>query len=761
MDIEKITYLKKFFEELYDENFKLRDKTRLVIFNKELEEFGISSKLTPKEIELKLQQIYEILEKKQEPLTKTTLDKDESEQLIKEVEKRDADIKETREKTVEDVERAQSRLKEIYAKSQAVQNELKDKEVYVKIEETEKVKLDSEEKKVLEEYKKEAIEHPEESSIKMAREIHARVDPILKEQGLPQEEIEAVVNKTTEKIVENLAVYDSPNYIPPAAHIAINNTVFEKIPAAISKNAQDVIKSSIATNNVYRFQPDLFFKDVAKTAFGNNFARVIFGADPNTYKISVSETPSPQYSYTYNFASSNESSIQILHEQNQTIENLKGLGRDEARNYLINQSATYFSKTAIGQKILSNSKAEIAFYSAFKGAGKTVTWTGGNFVGNAIIKFAPEYAPIVNLVTGTKFVTPVITKTATKIAGQIVGKTVGQVAIEVAVGTAAKTGVAATISATLSATFGTALPLVGHAIGAVVGYLFGKIIEKINWPKVKKFFSQYVLPVAVGGGLIMFGAPLAGLIAGGLLFGVARGATLAGIGVGMFNLFGFIGRSVGIAIATPVIVTLLIIPPLVAFIMLVINNSAYVVPPSFESGQGGYTPKECLGEPPPKPVASNIKYSSDGKYAFPTAPFEVPGYACYHWDGNKAADVFSPQNKPPMVAYESGKISNVTLNDSLGGKYIILQGTTSGRYYYYAHLCQVYVKSGDTVGVGDVIGTMDETGSGRVQHLHYAINEPPLSDKFIGGDGNVCPQKDFEEKFGFGICNSGNSCVSP
>ena len=63
MDIEKITYLKKFFEELYDENFKLRDKTRLVIFNKELEEFGISSKLTPKEIELKLQQIYEILEK--------------------------------------------------------------------------------------------------------------------------------------------------------------------------------------------------------------------------------------------------------------------------------------------------------------------------------------------------------------------------------------------------------------------------------------------------------------------------------------------------------------------------------------------------------------------------------------------------------------------------------------------------------------------------------------------------------------------------
>ena len=74
---------------------------------------------------------------------------------------------------------------------------------------------------------------------------------------------------------------------------------------------------------------------------------------------------------------------------------------------------------------------------------------------------------------------------------------------------------------------------------------------------------------------------------GGLLFGVARGATLAGIGVGIFNLFGIIGRSIGIAIATPVIVTLLVLPPLVAFIMLVINNSAYVVPPFSSSSSTG------------------------------------------------------------------------------------------------------------------------------------------------------------------------------
>ena len=586
MDIEKITYLKKFFEELYElynGNFKLKDKTRLVDFNKELEEIGISSKLTPKEIELKLQQLYEILEKKQDPLTKTTINKDESEQFIKEEKKRNADIKETRDNQTKAVEDFIKRNQQQIAKAQTAQEEIKDKKVYVKIEETEKVELAPEEKEVLEEYKKEAIENPEEASIKMAREIHSRVDPILKEQGLPQEEIETVVNKTAERIVENLAVYDTPNYIPTPAHIAINNAVFEKIPVTVSQNAQDVIKASIATNSVYRFQPDLFLKDVAKTAFGDNFAKVIFGADPNTYKISVSETPSSQYSYTYSFADSNESSIQILHEQNQTIETLKGFGEDEARNYLVNQSATYFSKTAIGQKILSNSKAEIAFYSAFKDAGKTVTWTGGNFVGNTIIKFAPEYAPVVNLLTGTKFVTPVITETAIKTAGgAVVKEAVGKVATDVGV----KVGLGALLVKGAAA-IGVSLGVVTAGISTLVTAAIMAIGKAINWPKVKKFFSQYVLPVVVGGGLIMFGAPLAGLVAGGLLFGVARGATLAGIGVGIFNFFGIIGRSIGIAIATPVIVTLLVLPPLVAFIILVINNSAYVVPPFSSSSSTG------------------------------------------------------------------------------------------------------------------------------------------------------------------------------
>lgn len=590
MNLDIIVSLQTDFGKIYDENFKLKDKTRLADFNKELEEVGISSKLTPKEIELKLQQLYEALIKVP---TKTTLNKDESAQLIAEAEKRDADIAKTRENQTKLVEDFKKRGEALYTEQQKIK-ELKD--LHIKVEKIEKVQFTPEEKTVFEEYKKEAILHPEETAVKLAQEIHIRIDPILKEQGIPQEEIEILVNKTAQRTVENLVESTLPEYITPTAHILINNAVFENIPKIITQNTQEVIKASIATSSVYRFQPDLFYKDILKTALGENVASAVFGSN---YKITVSEIPAEGYFYTYNFARANDEGKQIYQEQNQTLQKLQSFGgnfaKDEARNYLVNQSATYFAKTSLGQKVLSNPKAQIAFYSVFKGAGKTVTWTGGNFVGNAVLKFAPEYAPLLNLVTGTKFVTPVITQATAKVTGQVVGEVATQVAV--------KTGVTATLSATL----GTALswiPGIGTAIGIAVGWFVGKLIEKINWPKVKKWFQENgpVLAGVAGLGALALGGPAVGGLV--LLGGLAATGTLGAFATGAFGVLGFIGRSVGIAIATPVIVTLLVLPPLVAFIMLVINNSAYVVPPS------------------PLSRTSSNPYIEVTKSANPAGPFE-------------------------------------------------------------------------------------------------------------------------------------------
>jgi hypothetical protein len=116
-------------------------------------------------------------------------------------------------------------------------------------------------------------------------------------------------------------------------------------------------------------------------------------------------------------------------------------------------------------------------------------------------------------------------------------------------------------------------------LSLVAGWILGKIIEKIDWTKVKKFFKEVLGPLLLVGGGMMFGAPVLGLAAGGLAFGLARGATLAGIGTGIWGFFARIGSAFVITIATPIIIALIVIPPLVAFIMLVINNSAYMIPP--------------------------------------------------------------------------------------------------------------------------------------------------------------------------------------
>ena len=119
---------------------------------------------------------------------------------------------------------------------------------------------------------------------------------------------------------------------------------------------------------------------------------------------------------------------------------------------------------------------------------------------------------------------------------------------------------------------------VSAGIGLVVGYVVGKIVEKL--PQIKKWFQENG-PVLAGvaglGGLALGGPAVGGLV---LFGGLAATGSLGVFAAGAFGVLGFIGRSIGIAIATPVIVTLLILPPLVAFIMLVINNSAYVVPPT-------------------------------------------------------------------------------------------------------------------------------------------------------------------------------------
>ena len=58
------------------------------------------------------------------------------------------------------------------------------------------------------------------------------------------------------------------------------------------------------------------------------------------------------------------------------------------------------------------------------------------------------------------------------------------------------------------------------------------------------------------------------------------GLTLGGIGAGIGNFFSALGGAFLGAVGTPILITLLVFPVIVAFILFVINSGADIVPPS-------------------------------------------------------------------------------------------------------------------------------------------------------------------------------------
>lgn len=238
---------------------------------------------------------------------------------------------------------------------------------------------------------------------------------------------------------------------------------------------------------------------------------------------------------------------------------------------------------------------------------------------------------------------------------------------------------------------------------------------------------------------------------GATFIGIVQGLP-ALIGLGILTLLGFFGTAFG---SIAVIFAQAVLWAGGALVLAIMFYHLFKISTQIDPGlriQEMVNAYQCeAGDDSAKPPAGSVLFSDDGQYAFPVSG--APGYGCYHWDGDQAVDIFTgqasstdPQQNLPVIAYESGTIVNVVNNDSLGGRYIILQGSTSGRFYYYAHNCSIFVTGGQSVSAGDVIATTDQSGLNAAvtpEHLHFAISS---GDNFTGG-GSVCAQKDFFEKF--------------
>lgn len=84
-------------------------------------------------------------------------------------------------------------------------------------------------------------------------------------------------------------------------------------------------------------------------------------------------------------------------------------------------------------------------------------------------------------------------------------------------------------------------------------------------------------------------------------------------------------------------------------------------------------------------------------------------------------DLSAPMGTPVVAAY-SGR---VTVSDFLGGYglTVVLQHSDQGAETLYGHLSEIFVRSGETVQQGEVIGRVGSTGNSTGPHLHFEMRQ--------------------------------------
>lgn len=621
LDINKIAELQFAFGQIYDENFKPRDKTiyskEIKNFNEKLNEVGIDSKLTPKQIELKLQQLYEILIKvpkfadqtpndkiketpKPEAQTANTVSEKGNEQIFRDLEKRNEELRKTREEAKRVVQNAKTRQEEIYKEkeklraseieneqrqikndiqeAESAQHELESKRIYAKITIPTIPELTPEEKQdlqILEDFAKDP-ETRTQLIEDLTHEIEERIEPTLKD--ATENEIKIIARTSAVDIVEKIA---NPEARQKAQEENIQTAVYQSL-ATNPKVIKEVVKEAKPLQTLekgsvvlayYANEQNATTQIIAGKLFDSKFKQIFYGPDYKEIRIEYTEKPiQGQTNYTVDIGVVNREFIGIQQKQNALLEEFKSLGIEKTQTYFSNQAGLYIQKTidklpakSVIKQVYSN--PVLQRFLSQKSQPIVLEFVGQNRVAGVLSKYIPQ--PVLSI-AGKALGIEIKNAVATKVAGQV--------ATQVAV----KAGATATVSATLAALGASAPVPVLNVILAAFGYLVGEIWSKFKvwWSKNKENIAPFL---AVGAGLSLARFGIGPAILGGAGTFLMFGGTASALLFGPLRFFAILGRNIGITIATPVIVTLLIIPPLVAFIMLVINNSAYVVPPSLNS----------------------------------------------------------------------------------------------------------------------------------------------------------------------------------
>ena len=558
------------------------------------------------------------------PVSATTPTESLRAQQAADLERRNADIKASVEKakaqTQAEIARRQEYAKQRQiirdqvTKTRVAQTELQGKRIPVRVELPKNPVLSQNEQTAYTRLKDLSQKNPVQIKEELSAAIQEKIPTSIKQNSTP-EEVKLYADTVATQAVANLRMASPP---PPDVETAI------LVTAAINK---DVLQKAVSKPDTQKILGQ-GLNDLARirmTAYQAPANALDMIVGPNVRKLILGPSPAEIHASFQSQGATHELDLGKLNTNYQSAlqnpifsyaqDEIKGKVLDFGKQQLLSRLSSFPPDSALGKLAASNQ---------FKGALTMLQpYTSFEFVGaeglpgifgKFVMQFSPESAPLLSgfgNMMGIDFGIAPISSAVTPIAADALAVTGGELVGETAV--VATTEVVTTTTGAVGGTgaglvigqFVIPIPAIGAAIGAAIGWVGGKIAKIIPWKKVK----ENILPIATFALLfgLVFKDPF--LIAGGGA-GIAGNILLGGLpfsqrsfsrffrGVG--NIFRIWVSAIAIALGTPILIILVIIPILTALMIIIINSGAYMVPPSQNSllSTNPYIQVDKVADPP-------------------------------------------------------------------------------------------------------------------------------------------------------------------
>jgi len=520
-------------------------------------------------------------------------------------------------KRQQEIERTKKSFEEKIQKQKEIQSFLEDKKIYVKVETPQAQTPDENTKQFIEKAKT----YPQSFRKEISNIVKVKIHSSEFAKNMSEEEIAVLADKTANDTV--FAINNPSQQIETTFQTAILRSVSKEtnIVKGISSdtNVQNSLKT--ATRELTFFNNSTQLSRNILASVNGGLAAAVFGPDPDEIKVTLTTQPVEGYTHEINLHRLSDGYSNLLQSQSNFLDNVTSFGKDQAQSFLLGQARNFIDsqivKLPADSLITGIYNSEIGQQAlSVVGLTKYTPFGGGIFI--SIIQQIPGASTFfeglgssLGINFGFTFITPAATEVASTaivategvsaiagaaaletgvvtagVGGVIAGEAIGT-GVGAAAGGATGTAVGAAGGATTGAGTGAAIGLAGGPLAivtAAIGAAVGWIASKIPWDKIKKN-APYIMGTVLGIGSFAIAGPVVGIVAGVGSYGLASAAAggtinLGTVGSSIGRFFTTLGGVVLVSIGTPVLVTLLVFPVVVALILFIINSGAYVVPPT-------------------------------------------------------------------------------------------------------------------------------------------------------------------------------------